>query len=198
MSKTSSSTEGRRAAANSPQRQPVVFLDRDGVINQDRADFVRSVDSFRPLAGSLEAIARLGRAGYRVVVITNQSGLARGLFERDALDEIHDRLEASVRALGGRIDGIFVCPHGPDDGCDCRKPAPGLIRQAALALGVEPRGAPFVGDRASDVRAAWAAGCRAVGVGPATGFADLLPDELARVERHADLAEFVSALLGAD
>lgn len=176
----------------------VVFLDRDGVVNEDTRNYVRSVEDWRPLPGSLEAIARLTQAGYRVAIMTNQSGLARGLFDRAMLDAIHDRLRSDVAAVGGRIDGIFVCPHRPDEGCDCRKPAPGLFRQAELTLGVVARGAPFVGDRASDLRAARAAGCRPVLVESGKGFGELRQEELADVLICRDLDQFVEVFLGDD
>ena len=173
----------------------VVFLDRDGVINHESPDFVRSVAEWRPLPGSLEAIARLTAAGLRIVVVSNQSGLARGHFDRPTLDAIHEHLCQQVASVGGRIDGIFTCPHLPTDGCDCRKPRPGLIRQAERALGVEARGAPFVGDRASDLRAARAAGCRPVLVRSGRGFSELAADELVGVAVHANLWAFVDAWL---
>jgi len=173
----------------------IVFLDRDGVVNHDSPDFVRSVADWKPLPGSLEAIARLTEAGHRIVIISNQSGLARGLFDRSALDAIHAHLRAEVARAGGRIDGIFICPHLPADGCDCRKPKPGLIRQAERALGLNARDAPFVGDRASDLGAARAAGCRPVLVESGLGFSELREEELVGVAIHASLCEFVDALL---
>lgn len=185
---------------HSSLREPagVVFLDRDGVVNEESADFVRSADQWHPLPGSLEAIARLCEAGYRVVIISNQSGLARGLFDRAALEAIHARLRSEVARFGGRIDGIFVCPHLPSAGCECRKPRPGLIRQAESALGLDARGAPFVGDRASDLRAARAAGCRPVLVESGRGFPELRAEELLGVAVHGSLREFVDALLAGD
>ena len=107
----------------------MVVLDRDGVINRESADFIKTPDEWIPLPGSLEAIARLTRAGYPVSVATNQSGVGRGLFDRDALDAIHDKMRRAVESAGGDLAGIFFCPHAPDEGCDCRKPEPGLLRQ---------------------------------------------------------------------
>lgn len=140
----------------------LVILDRDGVINQDSADFIRCADAWRPVPGAPEAIARLHAAGWRVAVATNQSGIARGLFDRRSLEAIHDRMEQVVRQAGGRIDHIAFCPHGPDDGCACRKPAAGLVREIESVLGIDARGAPFVGDARRDLRAARAGGCRPV------------------------------------
>ena len=140
----------------------LVILDRDGVINQDAADFIRSADAWRPLPGAPEAIARLHAAGWWIAVATNQSGIARGLFDARALAAIHDRMEQVIRQAGGRIDHVAFCPHGPADGCGCRKPAPGLIHDIEAALGMNARGAPFVGDALRDLRAARAAGCRPV------------------------------------
>ncbi|MFP4079669.1 MAG: D-glycero-beta-D-manno-heptose 1,7-bisphosphate 7-phosphatase [Ectothiorhodospira sp.] len=138
----------------------LVILDRDGVINRDSPDYIKSPQEWIPLPGSLEAIARLTRAGWRVAVATNQSGLARGLFDAATLEAIHDRMRRAVEAAGGRIDLIHHCPHGPDDGCDCRKPRPGLLHRIADDLGVSLAGVPAVGDSARDLEAARAAGCR--------------------------------------
>lgn len=173
-----------------------VLLDRDGVINEDSAGYVKSVDEWRPIAGSLDALARLSRAGYGIGIITNQSALARGLMDLSELERIHERLARDVAARGGRIAGIFFCPHLPGDGCACRKPRPGLIREAELELGLTAADAFFVGDRASDVRAARAAGCRPVLVQSGRGFRDLTADERAGVPVHPALEDFVASLLG--
>ena len=172
----------------------VVFLDRDGVINQDSPAYVRSLADWRPLPGSLEAIARLSRAGYRVVVITNQSGIARGLIEPKALEAIHLRLGEQAESLGGNIAGVYFCPHAPDAGCHCRKPATGLIDQAVRELGVDPKGAVFVGDRPSDAGAAIAVGAQPVRVGKG---GEESPSGLAGSGEavHLDLARVVDALL---
>jgi D-glycero-D-manno-heptose 1,7-bisphosphate phosphatase len=104
-----------------------VILDRDGVINVDSDQFVKSADEWQPLPGSLEAIAKLNRHGFKVVVITNQSGVARGLFDLSALAAMHDKMQVMLAELGGRIEAIYYCPHGPDDDCACRKPRSGLF-----------------------------------------------------------------------
>ena len=173
----------------------VVFLDRDGVINYDSAAHVRSVDDWEPIVGSLEAIARLSRAGYRVVVVTNQSGLARALYEEADLEEIHACLEAALVALGGHVEAVFFCPHAPDAGCDCRKPRTGLIDRARRELGVDPLGALFVGDRVSDLMAARGAGCCPIFVRSGRGVEAELGEEWEDVLRFDDLAAVVEALL---
>ena len=136
----------------------LVILDRDGVINRDSREFVKNTDEWRPIPGSIEAIAKLSRAGYTVAVASNQSGLARGLFDRNALQAMHRKLRRLVAAEGGRIDRIVVCPHGPGDGCNCRKPAPGLLLRLARHYGTSLDGVPAVGDSLRDLEAAAAAG----------------------------------------
>jgi len=136
----------------------LVILDRDGVINRDSPAYVKHPDEWIALPGSLEAIARLSQAGWKVVVASNQSGLARGLFDMAALNAMHAKLRRELAALGGEIDAFFVCPHGPDDGCDCRKPRPGLLRRIAERYDVALAGVPAVGDSLRDLQAAAAAG----------------------------------------
>lgn len=132
----------------------LVLIDRDGVINEDSPDYIKNADEWQPIPGSLEAIARLSRNGHRVCIVSNQSGLARGLFTIDDLNAMHQKLRAALERIGGEIEGIFFCPHAPEAGCDCRKPAPGLLLAAARRLGVDLRGVPFVGDSLSDILAA--------------------------------------------
>jgi D-glycero-D-manno-heptose 1,7-bisphosphate phosphatase len=140
----------------------LVILDRDGVINRDSVEFIRAPEQWQPLPGSLPAIARLNRAGFRVIVATNQSGLARGLFTTRDLAAIHTRMREAVAASGGTLAGIFVCPHGPEDDCACRKPRPGLLRQIETELGVNLVGTPMIGDSARDLGAARAVGGRPI------------------------------------
>lgn len=147
------------AARAKPGAGRLVLIDRDGVVNEDSDDYVKSVAEWRPIPGSLEAIARLCAAGFTVAVVTNQSGVARGLFDCDTLDAVHAEMRRRVEAAGGRLAGVFVCPHGPDEGCACRKPAPGLLQEAARALGLPLEGAVFVGDKPADLEAARRAGC---------------------------------------
>src|SRR3989344_6696053 len=138
----------------------LVILDRDGVINHDSDAYIKSPEEWRPIAGSLEAIARLHREGYKVLVATNQSGVARGLLDMDMLGRIHAKMVDAVRAKGGELDGIFFCPHGPDDGCRCRKPEPGLYEEIADRLKISLDGVYAVGDSERDVISARAAAAR--------------------------------------
>jgi D-glycero-D-manno-heptose 1,7-bisphosphate phosphatase len=147
-------------------RPSVVLLDRDGVINRMRPDYVKSWEELEILPGAIEALARLTQAGCKLVVLTNQSAIGRGLLDRQQVDEIHRRLEALVERAGGRIEAFLLCPHTPQDGCACRKPAPGLLLRARDELGVDLGRAVLVGDQLSDVEAARAAGCRAILVDP--------------------------------
>jgi D-glycero-D-manno-heptose 1,7-bisphosphate phosphatase len=137
---------------------PFVILDRDGVINQDSDAYVKCPEEWIPIPGSLEAIALLTRRGYRIVVLTNQSGLARGLFDAPALELIHAKMLAAVAAAGGRIEAIFHCPHGPEDFCECRKPKTGLFRAFAERYGLDLANIPAVGDSYRDLEAARKAG----------------------------------------
>lgn len=140
----------------------LVVLDRDGVINRDSATFIKSPAEWIPLEGSLEAIAILSKAGFTVSVASNQSGIGRGLLDREALHAIHRKMRRAVRAAGGSIDLIVYCPHLPGEGCDCRKPAPGLLQRLAKRYGVSMRGVPVVGDSERDLAAARAVGARPV------------------------------------
>ena len=150
----------------------LVIIDRDGVINEDSVDYIKSVAEWRPIPGSLEAIALLSQAGWSVAVVTNQSGVARGLFDEATLAAIHRHMNDRVRAAGGALAGIYYCPHLPDAGCECRKPRPGMLRALERELGISVRGAPFVGDRLSDIDAAQAVGAKPIlvrtGAGAAT------------------------------
>lgn len=140
----------------------IVILDRDGVINEDSPEFIKSVAEWHPIPGSLEAIALLCQAGYRVFIASNQSGIGRGLLDFDALFAIHERLQRSVAELGGRIDGIFFAPEHPDHATEKRKPAPGMLKDLARRLQINLDGVPFVGDSGSDLEAARAAGARPI------------------------------------
>ena len=135
----------------------LVILDRDGVINQDSDDFIKSPEEWIPIPGSLEAIARLCRAEFRIVIITNQSGIARGKLTIDTLNRIHTRMLEHIHQKGGEIDAIMICPHGPDDNCECRKPKPGMFLELAQRLKINLSGVPAVGDSVRDVEAARAA-----------------------------------------
>ena len=124
----------------------LVILDRDGTINEDSDDYIKSPAEWVPIPGSLEAIARLNHAGWHTVIASNQSGLARGLFDMATLNAIHARMNRELAAFGGRIDAIFFCPHMPDDGCRCRKPKPGLLELIGERYGVELTETYMVGD----------------------------------------------------
>lgn len=169
-----------------------LLLDRDGVINHDSRDFVRSPTDWRALPGSLDAIVRAQHAGYRIVVISNQSGLARGLLGIRDLNAIHQRLQDELSRIGGYVDAFFFCPHGPDAGCVCRKPEPGLITTVGQRLGIDLRDTPFIGDRLSDATAATRAGARGILV--RTGLDDL-PDDGHGFPIFDDLASAVTTLL---
>lgn len=140
----------------------LVVLDRDGVINHDSGEYIKSPDEWVPIEGSIEAIAALSHAGWTVTVATNQSGLARGLFTISQLHAINKKMDDAVRARGGRLHGVFFCPHGPRDDCDCRKPRPGLLREIGLRFDLSLEGLPVIGDSQRDLDAANAVGARPI------------------------------------
>jgi len=180
----------------------LVILDRDGVINHDSDDYIKSPDEWQPLPGSLEAIARLCRADYTVVVATNQAGVGRGLFSQEMLIRIHRKMASSIRDKGGRLDSVFFCPHSPAEQCGCRKPKPGMLLEISDRLGIGLSGVPVVGDSLRDLEAAEAAG--AIPVLVKTGRGRLtqeklskgeLPHTLGQTPVYADLAAFTDAVL---
>ena len=179
----------------------LIILDRDGTINVEREDFVKSADEWVPLPGALEAIARLNQAGWHTVIATNQSGIGRGLFDMADLNAMHLKLNQLLQNVGGRIDAVFFCPHTAQDGCACRKPLPGLLTQIGTRYGVDLKQVPMVGDSLRDLQAAVAAGCRPhlVRGGKAGSLDDatlaqwLLHAPDAQV--HADLADFAEAMV---
>ncbi len=142
--------------------QKFVLLDRDGVINYDSDDFIKSAEEWKPLPGSLEAIALLNEHGYKVIVITNQSGLARGLYNEATLANIHTKMQRLTREKGGGIDAIYFCPHLPEDNCQCRKPKPGLLKEFAKDKGQSLAEVYFIGDKLADIQAALAAGANPI------------------------------------
>jgi D-glycero-D-manno-heptose 1,7-bisphosphate phosphatase len=174
----------------------LVILDRDGVINFDSDSFIKSPAEWRPIPGSLEAIARLNHAGYHVVLATNQSGVGRGLFEVSTLNAIHDRMHRALAQMGGRIDAIFFCPHANDSGCNCRKPRSGLLDEIANRFNIDLEGVPSVGDSLRDLQAAAAVGAAPMlvltGKGRRTLEAGGLP-EGTRI--YEDLAEAARAII---
>ena len=140
----------------------LVILDRDGTINHDSDHYIKSLDEWRPIRGSIEAIARLTQAGYRIAVVTNQSGIARGLFTTRTLFEMHEHLQRLASQAGGRIDAFFFCPHAADSACECRKPKPGMLAEVARRFNVSLKDVYMVGDARRDVEAVAAAGAKPV------------------------------------
>ncbi len=173
-----------------------LLLDRDGVINQDSRDYIRSPNHWRALPGALEAMAKAQRAGFRLVVVSNQSGLARGLFGVRELNAIHQRLCDELARFGGRIEAFFFCPHLPQEDCSCRKPRAGLLVSLGERLGIDLACTAFIGDRVSDVRAAQSVGARPILV--RTGIDPINLDELAAcgaVEIYDALPAAIAALV---
>lgn len=177
----------------------LIVLDRDGVINQDSEAFVKTPDEWMALPGSLHAIARLSQADWTVVVATNQSGLARGLFDMATLNTIHDKMHRELAAAGGNIDAIFFCPHGPDDHCLCRKPLPGMFHDIARRYDVPMHAVPAIGDSLRDLQASKAAGCLPILVLTGNGRRTLEKGNLPEGTRVFDtLSAAVDALLHDD
>ncbi len=186
----------------------LIILDRDGVINHDRADYVKSVDECIPIDGSIEAIARLHQAGFTVVVATNQSGLARGKFDLDDLEAMHEKIINLVEEKGAELGAIFYCPHAPDEHCKCRKPLPGLVDAIEAEFNTSAEGCYFVGDSLRDLQAGVSKGCKPVLVKTGNGLktlaqlADanlqtdtplLTPEQVLVFENLAAAAEFIIA-----
>lgn len=174
----------------------LIILDRDGVINEDSDNYIRSVDEFIPLPGSVEAMARLSRAGYRIAIATNQSGIARGYYDIATLNMMHEKLTRLLSAHGGKVDGIFYCPHGPDDNCDCRKPKAGLLHDIQKRFDTDLQGVYVVGDSLRDLQAAQAVGASPILVRTGKGERTIAKNEgLEDVPIYDDLAAFVDQLL---
>jgi D-glycero-D-manno-heptose 1,7-bisphosphate phosphatase len=173
----------------------LVILDRDGTINHDSDQYIKSPAEWKPIPGSLEAIARLTQGGWRCVVATNQSGLSRGLFDMATLNAIHAEMHRAVNQVGGRIDAIFFCPHAADANCGCRKPKPGLLREIGARFDVDLDGVPMVGDALRDLEAAAAVRCKPylvlTGKGSKTRDDGGLP---AGTETYPDLAAIAARL----
>jgi D-glycero-D-manno-heptose 1,7-bisphosphate phosphatase len=140
----------------------LVVLDRDGVINRDSDQFIKTPEEWRPLPGSLEAIARMNHAGFRVVIATNQSGVGRGLFEMATLNAIHEKMHRALALVGGHVDAVFFCPHTADALCECRKPKTGMLKEIGVRFGVDLTGVPCIGDSLRDLTAAEAAGAQPI------------------------------------
>jgi D-glycero-D-manno-heptose 1,7-bisphosphate phosphatase len=173
----------------------LVILDRDGVINHDSAQFIKSPEEWKPIPGSLEAIARLNQSGYRVVVATNQSGIGRGLLDMTALNAIHDKMHKALTQYGGRIDAVFFCPHAQELECACRKPKTGMLQEIAQRFNANLAGVPCIGDGLRDLQAANAVGAQPIlvltGKGKKTRDAGGLP---LNTLIYADLAAAAQAL----
>jgi len=174
----------------------LVILDRDGVINFDSPQFIKSPDEWKPIPGSLAAIARLNQADYRVVVATNQSGIGRGLFDMDTLNAIHEKMLKALAEVGGHIDAIFFCPHTAADDCACRKPKTGMLEEIATRFNTDLKGVPAIGDALRDIQSAAAVGARPMlvrtGKGRKTADDPELPPQ---TPIYADLAAAVAHLL---
>jgi len=162
-----------------------VFLGRDGVINENRSEYVKSWDEFRFLPGALASLARLARSPFAIVVLSNQSAINRGLVSRSEVDAINGRMVRQVEANAGRIDGVYVCPHRPDEGCSCRKPEPGLLHQAAAELAIDLNSSYVVGDALADMQAGLRARCTPLLVRTGRG-----EEELGRAQ-EAKVVDFV-------
>ena len=179
-----------------PQRPKLVILGRDGVLNIYRDDHVKAPAEWQPLPGALEAIARLNQSGWHTVVATNQSGIGRGLFDMATLNAINDKMHRALGLVGGRIDGIFYCPHAQDDGCNCRKPKTGLFEEIAHRFSVSLEGVPVIGDALRDLQAAASVSAQPIlvltGKGAKTRKDGNLPEG---TTVHADLAAAVQSLL---
>jgi D-glycero-D-manno-heptose 1,7-bisphosphate phosphatase len=179
----------------------LVILDRDGTVNEDRDDFVKSPEEWLPLPGALDAISRLNHAGWHTVLATNQSGLGRGLFDMAMLNAMHARMNLLLAKQGGRIDAVFFCPHTIEDQCGCRKPLPGLMLQIGERYGLPLRDVPLVGDSLRDLQAGRAAGCptHLVRTGKSASLDEAQIDAIVRqvpgTQVHADLAAFADALI---
>ncbi len=176
----------------------IVILDRDGVINQDSKDYIKTPAEWVPVGGSIQAIADLCAANFKIVIATNQSGLARKLFSTDDLDAIHQKLINCVESAGGEIQGIFYCPHLPDEQCNCRKPKTGLLEQIEDKFQCSLRSVPFVGDSLKDVQAALTYGCKAMLVRTGNGeksLVDLKNLGVVDFESFSDLAEAAKRII---
>jgi D-glycero-D-manno-heptose 1,7-bisphosphate phosphatase len=174
----------------------LIILDRDGVINEDSDEYIKSSEEWIPIPGSLAAIAKLNQAGYKVAVASNQSGLARGYFTQKDLEDMHAKMQQELAKLGGHVDAIFYCPHHPDDNCDCRKPKPGLLLQIAKKLNTNLENAVFIGDTLSDFQCAKNAGCHFILVKTGKGMRTLAKNpDLKEVPVFENLIEAVEFIL---
>lgn len=188
-----------QTAQLSVKNMKLIILDRDGVINYDSDAFIKSPDEWKPIPGSLHAIARLNQADYRVVVATNQSGIGRKLFDMATLNAIHQKMHAAAQHVGAKIDAVFFCPHTADENCDCRKPKPGMLHEIARRYDVSLKGVHSVGDSLRDLQSGFVVGCIPhlvlTGKGVKTRDKGGLPPG---TQIYPDLAAFVDKLLAAE
>lgn len=176
----------------------LIIMDRDGVINQDSVDYIKSPKEWIPIPHSLNAITRLNHAGHQVVVATNQSGVGRGYYSIATLDAIHKKMKDELAIIGGHLDGIYYCPHKPEDGCECRKPKPGMLLQIGRDFNADLKQAYFIGDNFRDIQAAQAAGALPILVKTGRG-KEVLKEhklELRHIPVYDDLSEVVGAIIG--
>ena len=176
----------------------LIVLDRDGVVNYDSEQYIKSPEEWRPVPGSLEAIARLNHAGYRVVVATNQSGIGRGLFDMGTLNAIHEKMHRALAHTGGRLEAVFFCPHTADSRCECRKPKPGMLLEIGVRFNAELTGVPCIGDGLRDLQAAEAVGAQPMLVLTGKGEKTLREAIPKNTAIFPDLAFAVSALLAGE
>ncbi|MBP6675280.1 MAG: D-glycero-beta-D-manno-heptose 1,7-bisphosphate 7-phosphatase [Vitreoscilla sp.] len=186
------------------QAPKLVILGRDGILNRFREDHVKDPKEWEPIAGALEAVAKLNHSGWHVVVATNQAGIGRGMIDMASVNTVHQHMNKLLMAKGGRLDAVFFCPHAPEDQCDCRKPLPGMMKDIGLRYGVELRNVPMAADTLRDLQAAQAAGCQPhlvrSGRAEQLGEAELAQWLLAVPETlvHADLGAFAEHLMRRD
>ncbi len=180
----------------------LLILDRDGVINEDSDEYIKSADEWQPIPGSIEAIAKLSKSGFQIYVATNQSGLGRKLFSQQQLDAMHEKMLNLVKHQGGKVEGIFYCPHQPGDNCDCRKPKPGLLIQISEHAGHSLYGVPVIGDSLRDLEAALAVDAKPLlvltgkGSNTLTKLRRSMPGILSKIEVYDSLADAAAKLLG--
>jgi D-glycero-D-manno-heptose 1,7-bisphosphate phosphatase len=176
----------------------VVVLDRDGVINLDSEDYIKNVHEWEPIPNSIEAIAKLSQAGYKIIIATNQSGLGRGLFSIKNLDEIHQQLQKKVQEAGGHIDAIFFCPHVPTDNCCCRKPQPGLFQLIETFFHISLAQVPAIGDAKRDIETSLKAHCRPILVRTGKGEQTIMSEDLNAEIVCKDLYEAAVKLISSE
>lgn len=176
----------------------LIILDRDGVINEDSDDYIKTVDEWQPIAGSLQAMGRLFQAGYTLVVVTNQSGIARGFYDIEMLHAMHSKMDIMLEQYGGHVDSIFFCPHVQKDNCDCRKPKDGMFQDIIKRYQCDLKNVLAIGDSLRDLQAAQSAGAEAVLVRTGKGektIANMKASELEGVAIYNDLAAVADAIL---